>query len=228
MYGTRRDFLLSSGLLALLPPAARAALTWVDKKPSEWSPKDIQTILNQSPWVRDVVLELNAAAATGAAGTPAARSDSRGKAGGMVDYKVVVRWESGLPVRLARRTPPATYNGVPQYLLSVGRVPIAFASVLSGGKQGRKANDETDRAALSEQILKSSTLQREGRTPIRAVYVDWVEADFESRILISFPREPQPIELADREVTLVGQIGPLLVRAPFLVDKMQYRGNLEL
>jgi len=233
MFGSRRHFLLaSSGALALIPPAGRAAKAWVDKKPVEWSPSDIQTILNRSPWVREVSPEFTPDAigsSGGKAGQPAAASRGLSDKRTLPEFKVLVRWESGLPVRLASKSTWAPNNDAAHYLLSMSRVPVAFLAALSaGGQAPRDGTAVPSQADMAERVARFSSIQRDGKDPIPADRADWLASDFESRIMISFSKGRQPIELPEREVTFVSRIGELIVRAPFFLKEMVYRGTLEL
>jgi hypothetical protein len=145
------------------------------------------------------------------------------------DFKVLVRWESGLPVRLARRNiSPAGYDDE-HYMVSISRVPMAFMEALSTGGQARRAGkDSPDQVEKAAQIAQMSSIHRDGKASLPADHAYWSESDFESRIMISFSKGRQPIELTEREVTFVSRIGDLIIRAPFFLKEMVYRGKLEL
>jgi hypothetical protein len=223
--------LASSSAMALFPLAGLAAKPWMDKKPLEWSPSDIDTILNRSAWTREVSPEF----------TPDAIDTGGGKTGrkataaeGLADkriltgFKILVRWESGLPVRLARRNAAAN-SDVDHYIVSMSRVPIALLAALSPGGQARQeGKDGLNTADIAARTAQFSSILRDGLDPIPADRADWLASDFESRIVISFSKGRQPIELPEREVTFVSRIGDLIVRAPFFLKGMVYRGKLEL
>ncbi len=53
---TRRNLILTgAGVL----PLFAAADFWNRKKPSEWSEKEVQTLLTKSPWAKDASVEFN-------------------------------------------------------------------------------------------------------------------------------------------------------------------------
>ena len=91
----------------------------------------------------------------------------------LTEYTVVVRWESGLPVRLARKGTPVPEYAAAHYVLSVSRMPIAFMAAMVGGAQAK------DRLALAQQMLQSSSLQWGGKDSIPADHAEWTESDFE-------------------------------------------------
>ena len=227
MDSTRRNFLTSaSALLIGSSSIAFASEPWVDKNPTEWSGDDIQTVLNHSPWVRDVTLEMD----------PTATNPDKGKAnhkrqssGLQTVFKVVVRWESGLPLRLARRTASLPDKGLRQYLLSISGLPLAFIVDSSGhGPAVHGQDDDLAKSLVAALIVKSTSLQRETKGPIAAYQTDWVSADFSSSIVIAFLPGDQPIQLKDQEVIFVSRIGSLILRARFSLNPMVYRGKLEL
>ena len=227
MFGNRRDFLLAtSGAMALLPRFGYASATWEDRNPWEWTPQDIQTVLNHSAWVREVSLEINSLVDTSGRAKP---KSSRPNHGLPTEFKAVVRWESGLPVRLARKTATLPDKGVGQYMVSVSRLPLEFIEQSSGN--GTISHDQgagLDKTALAERFAKNSLIERVGKDPIKANHAEWVEADFSPRVVIFFPLGEKPIQPEDREVDLVSQIGALVIRAKFFLKDMVYRDRLEL
>ena len=227
MYGSRRQFLLAStGVLASIP-VGRAAEGWMDKKPAEWDSDDIQTILTRSGWARVTSPELTPASLrAGEKKKHVAAAEGLRDKRTLTDFKVLVCWESGLPVRLARKAISPSGDTAAHYVLSMSRMPIAFMSALVGG--GKAGKEAADKQEIANQILKTSSLQREGKNPIAADRADWIDAEFEPRVMISFPQDRQTIEAADRTVTFTTQIGTLVIRALFPLKDMFYRGNLEL
>ncbi len=225
MLDTRRRFLCAcSGVLTLFPTTGHAADAWMGTDPAQWVPADIQAILNRSSWVKGVNPELSPAwlRSLEKSGKRVAAAEGVRDKRTLTEFTVVVRWESGLPVRLARKSTPVPAYAAAHYVLSVSRMPIAFMAAMVGGAQAK------DRLALAQQMLQSSSLQWGGKAPIPADHAEWTESDFEPRIMISFPQGRQPLESSDEVVTFVSQMGFLLLRASFPLKKMVYRGKLEL
>ena len=199
-------------------------MPWWDKKPTEWSPSDIDTILHRSGWTRQASPEF----APDAIGTGSTAAQGLSDKRLLPDFKLLVRWESGLPVRLARKMAPASNDGS-HYMLSMSRLPMAFMQALSnGGRAGQGSAKSTDPAEMAARVAQFSFIRRDGKDPLPADQAYWSESDFESRIMISFSKGRQPIELTEREVTFVSRIGDLIVRAPFFLKEMLYHGKLEL
>jgi hypothetical protein len=214
----RRDFLMAAvGISAVGPSAVRAAQPWLDKHPYDWTPEDILTILNRSAWVREVPLELPPAES----GTARPTKSGRGSA---TQFNVVVRWESGLPVRLARRI-VTTGDTVPErYVVSVSRLPLAFL----GAYAGRQHGEELSKTEVAAQLTASASIERGGKGIIRAEKAEWLVSELSQRVNISFPRSQNPIELAEGDVVVAASIGGLGFKARFPLKSMVYREKLEL
>lgn len=77
----RRDalFLLGS---AALPLPMRAEEPWIAKKPAEWSPKELQHILSDSPWARPVSVTLGSSMPSNTGGGGRGRGGRGGGGGG--------------------------------------------------------------------------------------------------------------------------------------------------
>jgi hypothetical protein len=219
MFCTRRSFLTSSGLLPLLPSAALPAEAWLEKHPEQWTSQDVDKILNHSGWVREVMLAYMPSAAPGShkVETPS-------------EFTSQVRWESALPIRLARKfiPGPAAFPDK-SYALSINNLPVAFLADSLGGVTGRLGQDD-DRAkqAIAAQLTQFAVLQRDGQESIRAARADWISADFKDSILVTFPAGKHPIQLSDRDVSFFSQIGVFVVRTTFSLRRMTYRGRLEV
>ena len=137
----RRGFLLAP---FFVPRLASAAQRWLDRKPAEWTPDDIQTILNRSAWVREARLGTH----------PADGERRQQKQGGsrLTEFNILVRWESGLPVRLARRIATLPDAGVDRYVISVSRLPLPFLSAVLG----LKAEQAAVRREIVAELAKST------------------------------------------------------------------------
>ena len=217
-------------MLSSLSGAARRRLKWFEKNPPEWGPDDIRIVLNESAWARKGTLEA----------TPDAISpDEKGKRSPVADgirdkriiagFEVLVRWESGLPVRLAQKRPPSAADGGVSYMLSVSRLPMPLLmAVFSNGAAGGQMKRPQNNRELAEDVAKLSSLERDNKDPIHADRAEWADFDFGSEILISFSNVRQPIELSDRVVIFRSQIGSLIVRAEFQLKPMVFKGKLEL
>lgn len=227
---TRRD-ILASGLF-LIGSRLRASQPWEGRKPAEWTPDDIVTILDRSGWARDATMEASAASLDPSNGKGKKRvAAATGLADKRIfpDYKILVRWESGLPLRLARRDSSPLAADRTHYVLSMSRLPVSLIAVTSNPGKGAEALDETAiRAQIADQVARSTTLQCPNKPPIHAGRTEWVQSGFEYRLTISIPHGDHPIQLEDGAVAFVSEFGDFIVRTSFLLNRMRYKGNLEL
>ena len=180
---------------------------------------DIQAILNRSPWVKGVYPELSSAwlHSLEKGGKRIVAAEGIRDKRTLTEFTVTVRWESGLPVRLARKSADLPAH----YVLSASRIPLAFMAAMAGAQV-------KDRETLVRQMEQTSSLQWGREPPIPADHAAWTESDFEPRVVISFPRGGRPPAPSDGAVTFASQMGFLLLRASFPLRKMVYRGKLEL
>jgi hypothetical protein len=207
----------AAGAAALGSGALQAGQPWLEKQPAQWTPEDTQAILNRSAWVREVPLEFDP-------GRPGTMTKKKSSIGHSTDFNIVVRWDSALPVRMAQGLKSAV-NDVPErYVVTIGRVPLAFL----GSYAGKRPGEEMSKAEVAGHLASSALIERGGKgVTIRAEKAEWIISDLSQRVSILFARQ-NPIELADGEVIVAGRIGALGFKARFPLKPMVYRDKLEL
>jgi hypothetical protein len=214
---SRRNLLIAfPGACLGLSQRAIAADRWAGRRPEEWTPSDIQDVVDRSAWTREVTLS----SVPATPGQPKGQSQPRAS---LSEFKVFVRWESGLPMRLARHTATLPDKGADRYMISVSRMPVEYMTAAMGLKTADAAE-----AAIADQFASSCSINRDSRESIRAERAYWVYDNFSRRVNIVFPRAKNPIRLEDWEVTVSGRAGEFLLRARFSLNQMVYRGELEL
>jgi hypothetical protein len=140
-----------------------------------------------------------------------------------------VRWESGLPMRLARRDSSPLTADRTRYVLSMSRLPVSLVAATSKPGKAEAGDESALRAQIADQVARSTTLQCVNKAPIHADHAEWVQSGFESRLMISIPHDDgHAIELADGAVSFVSEIGDFIIRTSFLLSRMRYKDNLEL
>jgi hypothetical protein len=200
---------LAAPALALAPAALA---DWKGRAPSQWRTEDIQALLTASPWARESELQID----------PSAWGKT--KLSSPADYRIVVTWDSALPMRLARGRSEDPGKDRDFHILSVGHLPMSFL----GASSGRPGDAGFSQAEVVSQLGGSTWIEREGRKPIRSVSAEWLYDYYASRVAIRFPRPAEPITLADREVYVRAAVGTLRFRVRFPLKPMVYRGKLEL
>jgi len=199
---------------------------WNDRKPSEWTPEQIQQLLTKSPWAKDASIFDRSAIKGVPSGGRSAQSSRRGArtttgrggaapSGGVSKgWKGTVRWDSALPIQDALKAPKSPDADKNYVIALVGDVPAA--GIPNDGDDAAERQQKMD-------ILQAATrIERRGE-PIELQQVKLVPAGtlfYFSRVL--------PLSLDDKQVTFVTKLGPLEVKCKFILRDMLYRGALEL
>jgi hypothetical protein len=135
--------------------------------------------------------------------------------------KALIRWESAKPIREARKKSlPADVEKF--YVLSLTGLPMF------GGIEGRVPNRD-DRPQISSgerlaNLQKNTLLQVRRKDPMRPERVE----EFEEGMLFLFSRDDRPIREESKEIVFQTKMGPLELKAKFVLKEMVYRGQLEL
>ncbi len=246
-----KRILAAAFAVSILLPAADF---WTNKEFTEWSDKDIQKILNDSPWAKKVSVNLDGPAAPvmgqpsgagrggrgggGAAGgatgdEPAAPLSERGNFGGGAggggiqtspSVDVTVRWATARPMREA----------------------------VVKSRFGKEAGTSPDAKALLEReemyyviglinfpqrgrtgdeyreaLVKSATLTIKGKDSIAAAEAQVAPAGRSVEIYVMFPRT-RALTLDDGEVEFSAKPGGVTVKQKFRLKDMVVKGKLEL
>lgn len=158
-----------------------------------------------------------------------------GGVGGPPQVKATVRWETASPVLQAgKRQWPEGVKG--HYLISVEGLPMMGGGWPRGPapaqqfQEPRPAMDPQQRRRMMAERLKQSTrIERKGKDPIAPAQTEVGQGQGGRLcLLFLFPKTTQPIEAADKDVTLVTQFGPMTVKAKFALKNMMVNGQLEL
>jgi hypothetical protein len=236
-------------LLTLVAPgfhgrAFASSEFWNDKKPEDWSEKEIQHLLTRSPWAKEVVATFDGgrgpmrgddgaaasrsgrgrdsysgmidAAPSGGGGGGRGRGDGGGlgEGGGHEPQIKAVVRWETAAPVVAARRKQLPSSVQDQYVVSVSGLPMM------GGN---------DRIQGMEERLKVSTmLERKGRDPIYPAKVTGGRSEGIPTWIFFFPHGSQPIDPDDKEVTFKTKIGPVEVKTKFALKDMKYQGHLAL
>ena len=232
-------------------PAARKEF-WENKDPAEWSDEEKRILLGQSPWAREGIVrfevEPKGARATGSyegvarpgGGVPGANPGATPGAvasvpigerpppvpstdtGQSVRFKVLARWESAKPVRLAGG--PEMPEGTAQfYIIRLRGMPLLPPPK---GRDGDSVPNPNQ--GLLDAIQQSSRIERKNKIAISCAHLltGWGESATE--LLLLFARGTDPITLGEKAVTLESRFGPFHLSVKFPIKDMMYRGALAL
>jgi hypothetical protein len=228
--------------------AVCAGEIWSTKDYSHWSAEDVNRLLTDSPWARQVNALLSSAprevdrtvipppgASTNNMGGTRGVTDGRwdGGVGSPIDdsapkLPVTVRWDSALPVREALLRSRSS-----DHLSSSEDAKDNVDKSLNEPEKnyiitviGLLTNDQArDRERVRKELIGAAKLIRMRKAPVRP---ENVELDASAgAIQVFFPRT-DPIRLTDKEVTFQIQFGSIRVEKNFRLKAMTYKGKLEL
>lgn len=225
------------GVWLLAFGAVVAADFWEDKEFTSWSDREVQEMMTDSPWAKQVNIimgglrEEEASRFTGDGvnfGGGAGRRGGGGDAGfaGIRRARVNVVWINALPVRQAMVRGLVGRNGDvppegqqflseqdPFYTIAVVGLPPAFEAL------GQMVNE----------VLAETMLKPDDRDPIPPIDIGFMrEGDQSIRVMFMFPRD-NPLTLDDGEVEFITKLGSVTeIKRKFRLRDMQVDGRLVL
>lgn len=224
---------------------------WEAKDPATWSDGEKQLLLDQSPWAREGFARMDIDKKRRA--TPAPRNT--GRAGGdmpdtrpgiipggvrsvpigepappvpnpdpgrPVQFRVLARWETAKPVRLAGGPEAPELTGQ-FYVIRLRGLPLMPPPKAKPGEVAPNPN-----AGMLQAIKENTWLERKGKPGIPCAHLFTGSGDAATEVLLFFPRESDPIRLADKAVTLESQFTPFHLSVKFPLKEMVYKGELAL
>lgn len=218
-----------------------AGPSWTTKAVANWTEEDARQILEASPWAKVVVANITRRQTEaerregGNMGQPHGIGydgiDDRkfhpealgNPLGGaplaappLPIIRLLVRWESALPVRAAEfkvhegGLPTATDDG---YTIAVYGVPGNYF--------------KGDPASLGEPFKNLAALKREGKKDVKPISVEVFQLEGGAAVVYRFPLSAE-LSPRDTSIEFTALIGRLQVTQVFSVAQMQFQGKLEL
>jgi hypothetical protein len=179
---------------------------WETRPFTDWSDKELQELMSDSPWTRNVRVVLN---------TPGQRGQGPSK------QKLTISWRSALPMKqafvrnqvgLERPIPPDSQLILERqeefYVVSLSGLPQSYSRAT-----GTLKNETFLERPHKDPISPSSTIIQPVKDTVMLVF--------------AFPRT-DPITLKDREVEFVTKLGQIVIRKKFNLKSMVFHGELEL
>jgi len=247
---TRRQW-LKIAILGPAAPAVLSARKefWETKDPATWSEQEKEILLYQSPWARTgfarMVVEKKRHQAYGSDGRPDTgmpRPASPGVPGGTrsvpigepippvpnpdpgepIEFRVLARWETAKPVRLAGGPEVPELTGQ-FHVIRLRGLPLMPPPKPKPGEEVPDPN-----AGMLQAIKENSRLERKGKYSIRCAHLFKGSGAEATQVLLFFPRGEDPITLADKTVTLESRFAVFHLSVKFPLKEMVYRGELAL
>jgi hypothetical protein len=216
---------------------------WETKDPANWSSEEKRTLLAQSPWAREGVVTFEVEPPrerpSGPYDVPASRPGGMpnsnpsvpiGEApppppsapGKPVQFRMVARWESAAPIRLAGG-PELPEGTAGFYVIRLRGVPLMPPAKPKAGEGEPNSNQ-----AMLEAIQHNSRIERKDKPAITCSHLLAGSREFATELLLFFSREAAPITMADKVVTLESRFGPFHLVVNFPLKDMMYNGALAL
>lgn len=249
---------LATAVLMMLGLAAVALLAadfWQTKKFTDWSDKEVQRMLKDSPWARPVEVRLGGGLGMGGMGGRGGRGGrggggglpsaemggggleeggggGRGGGGGMGGIEapptqtVIVRWHTALPIKQA--VARARYGAEVSTSPEAAKMLARQETHYVVGVIGLPMA----MAKMNPARMKSNALLKiKGRPPIEAEAVQAAPDQRGANLYLFFPKS-QPgshvIALEDNEVEVSMKLGSTEIKRKFKLKDMVFEGKLEI
>jgi hypothetical protein len=224
---------------------------WESKDPAGWSNEEKQILLGQSPWAREgfvrMEVERNRRTTPGYGnngrrggdmpdmrpGSPpgGVRSVPIGEApppvpdpdpGHPLQFRVLARWETAKPVRLAGGPVVPELTGQ-FYVIRLRGLPLMPPPKARQGEAAPNPNE-----GMLQAIKEGSMLERKDKPGIPCAHLFTGSGDAATEVLLFFPRGADPITVADKLVTLESRFSVFHLSVKFPLKDMTYKGELAL
>jgi hypothetical protein len=223
---------------------------WESKEPATWTSDEKQVLLGQSPWAREGFARMEAeknrriVPGYGSNGKVGDMPDTRpgvpqggvrsvpiGPApppppnpdpGHPVQFRVLARWESAKPVRLAGGPEMPELPGQ-FYVIRLRGLPLMPPPKTKPEEGAPNPNE-----AMLQAIQRGSRLERKDKPAIPCEHLFTGSGALATEVLLFFPRGKDPIQAADKLVTLECRFAPFSLSIKFPLKEMMYKGELAL
>ena len=224
------------GSIAIVWLAACAVLAadfWDEKEFTDWSDRDVQRMMTNSPWAkritvvfprppRETIDDRAPTARLGAGGGGRGARGGFGEFGAAAQSRLVVQWRSALPMRQAivreRVGQRGTLESPERQFLA--QHPDVYFIVVSGLPRPF--------ARLDPRALRAEArLERRGKPPILPIQANPQPDGGGAALVYVFPRD-EAITLEDEEVDFVTEVADASIRRTFELEDMVVNGVLAL
>ena len=224
---------------------------WDSKDPASWSDAEKQILLGESPWAREGFVRMEVeknrrttpgygnsgrpggdmpdvrpgVPAGGVRGVPIGEAPPpvpKPDTGPSVQFRVLARWESAKPVRLAGG-PEAPELAGQFYVIRLRGLPLMPPPKAKPGEVAPNPNE-----GLLQAIKEGSRLERKDKSGIPCAHLFTGSGDAANEVLLFFPRVSNPITAADKLVTLESRFAQFHLSVKFPLKEMMYKGELAL
>jgi hypothetical protein len=234
-------FMLALGVTVLL-----AADFWKTKKFTEWNDKEVQKMLNDSPWAHKDALPME-----GGGGMPGGGGGRRGGGRGGMSFlspqdeggggrgggdmgggsfapsiEIVLRWHTALPIKqaIARARYKDQAGSSPEAAKTLSREELFYIVGISGIPSRMATVTPQDLKAGAQLVIK-------GHPAIQATDVQTDQQQGRTTLYMVFPKQQSGghvITVDDKEVEVVLKAKLLDIKRKFKLADMVFDGKLEM
>jgi hypothetical protein len=211
---TRREFPIALAALYSARLHAHQSDFWVSKDASQWTPQEIDRLITNSPWAKEIKAGADGMSTGGRRGLRLPRlggsrflpgNGAKVESGPIPRFDAVVRWESAAPILDALKTPlPGILDE--HYVIALCGIPPLTGSV--------------------DDLTPVTALEVQGRSAMQAAVGMVAPGTNTQTLLFGFAKSRLPLSADDNEILFRTQIGRAPVTARFYPKDMIYRGAL--
>ena len=139
-----------------------------------------------------------------------------------VQFRVLARWESAKPVRLAGAPELPELTGQ-YYVIRLRGLPLMPPPKVRPEQVATNPNE-----SMLQAIQQGSRLLRKDKPGIPCAHLFMGSGDAATEVLLFFPRGADPIQVVDKLVTLESRFAPFHLSVRFSLKDMMYKGELAL
>ena len=214
-----RRFLTMSGIVLLAGAVLAAADFWEETEFTAWSDKDVEQMMNDSPWAKRLTVRF----------PRPPRASGGGRFGGgfrpgtsTPQTRLVIQWQSAQPIRQAMVRGRIEQGGTvdPEAQAFLDQSAPGYVVVVTGlsGQFGR---------LTPEALMAEARLERKGKSPIVPAQAQPQRAERGVTIVYLFPKD-DAIVLEDQEVEFITKVGDVTIKKKFKLEEMVFNDQLEL
>ena len=150
------------------------------------------------------------------------RRGATAASGHPVQFRVLVRWESAKPVRLAGGPELPELTGQ-FYVIRLRGLPLMPPPKTKPEEGAPNPNE-----GMLQAIEQGSRLERKDKPGIPCAHLFTGSGVTATEVLLFFPRRADPIQVADKLVILESRFTPFHLSVKFRLKDMMYKGELAL
>jgi hypothetical protein len=211
---TRREFPIAIAVLCSAHLHAHQSDFWVTKDASQWTAQEIDRLITNSPWAKEIKVGMDGMSNGGRRGfrfpgLSGSRylpgNGSKPASGPMPRFDAVVRWESAAPIMDALKTPlPGVLDD--HYVVALCGIPPLEGSI--------------------DDVTAVTSVEVQGKSAVQAAVGSVAPGTNTQTLLFGFQKRQLAISRDDGEIVFRTQIGRAPVVARFAPKAMIYRGAL--